>query len=598
MKRFTMFLSMFAMAAAIVSCENADIDDIGASSDSSLEGNAYLTLTVAATTTRADAVADGDDTPADATLGENTISTVRILAFDTTMNLLAAYNSEESKGNSDWVTDDNDDKTWNFEVPESSRYFLVVANENAAITNLISSITTTANHSWSTVYSMLQTGLELSTTSSINPVDYTNGVQYDGDISTSFTMVNEGTYVSSSTNTVLVTANDFPLSTKSSNPSTMSVIVDRLASKFTCDASSLTVDDNEYASYVGVRLNATNRKGSVYSPITVMTQNLYDYRVDPNMEVGTDVADLLANFNWLDNDAGKSNSESADIVAKYFTEFNTSSTGPEYVVENTAAPNTMDYNNLTQAVVCIAYVPDYTTVISGVTNNNGEAEYTYLTAKAAAGTTWYTMHTSVALGGTKYFTFDGIQEFYKYLIAIDDTDNEDDMDCQDLADLMDYQLAYILSEAGETTATWETVSQTTLEGIANLGYIAATAGNYSGSNTDLTDENAYAVMFYKDGLNYYDVFIQHDSTIDPNTTGRWGMVRNNLYSLTVSSVSAPGLPYIPDPTDPAITDPANPDPTNPEPADTENGYLSVTITMNPWTTWVQDTTLGNTDSAN
>ena len=63
--------------------------------------------------------------------------------------------------------------------------------------------------------------------------------------------------------------------------------------------------------------------------------------------------------------------------------------------------------------------------------------------------------------------------------------------------------------------------------------------------------------------------------------GKYGVVRNNWYTLTINSVKQPGTPWIPDTTDP--TDPEKPG----ENDDAAAAYLSVSITINPWTTWSQ-----------
>ena len=51
--------------------------------------------------------------------------------------------------------------------------------------------------------------------------------------------------------------------------------------------------------------------------------------------------------------------------------------------------------------------------------------------------------------------------------------------------------------------------------------------------------------------------------------------------MTINSVKQPGTPWIPDKTDP--TKPTNPG----EDDDDKEAYLSVNITVNPWTTWSQ-----------
>lgn len=93
-----------------------------------------------------------------------------------------------------------------------------------------------------------------------------------------------------------------------------------------------------------------------------------------------------------------------------------------------------------------------------------------------------------------------------------------------------------------------------------------------------------AVRYYHSSVCYYDVLIRHDQAITTKMAlGRYGVVRNNWYHLELQSVSGPGTPWIPDPSDP--------DPTNPTPPDTDDdeadAYLSVQITINPWTFWTQ-----------
>lgn len=76
--------------------------------------------------------------------------------------------------------------------------------------------------------------------------------------------------------------------------------------------------------------------------------------------------------------------------------------------------------------------------------------------------------------------------------------------------------------------------------------------------------------------------IRHDDAITGTMAlGKYGVVRNNWYTLTINSVKQPGTPWIPDNTDP--TDPENPGGDD----DDAEAYLSVSITINPWTTWSQ-----------
>lgn len=116
-----------------------------------------------------------------------------------------------------------------------------------------------------------------------------------------------------------------------------------------------------------------------------------------------------------------------------------------------------------------------------------------------------------------------------------------------------------------------------------------------------TDAQAAAVLlafsnsirFYKDGVCYYTSLIRHfDDKETPLTDGgvsdegeydeykhlgRYGVVRNNWYQLTVKSVSGPGEPDIP-----VIPD---------EPADARESYINCEINILSWAVREQDVVL-------
>lgn len=72
--------------------------------------------------------------------------------------------------------------------------------------------------------------------------------------------------------------------------------------------------------------------------------------------------------------------------------------------------------------------------------------------------------------------------------------------------------------------------------------------------------------------------------------GKYGVVRNNHYTINFKEIKAPGLPFIPDPTDPDIIDKGNPDVNDKD--EDSNAYISVTISIQPWTLWTQDVVIG------
>lgn len=87
----------------------------------------------------------------------------------------------------------------------------------------------------------------------------------------------------------------------------------------------------------------------------------------------------------------------------------------------------------------------------------------------------------------------------------------------------------------------------------------------------------YGLKFYQGGMSYYLIPIRHFTDAQQpklNAYGRYGVVRNHLYKINITSVLAPGSPEIP-----SIDD---------TPADLMPTYISSNITVLPWTQVQQD----------
>lgn len=100
------------------------------------------------------------------------------------------------------------------------------------------------------------------------------------------------------------------------------------------------------------------------------------------------------------------------------------------------------------------------------------------------------------------------------------------------------------------------------------------------NNPDIVQD--LGVEYFKEGTCYYSILIRHDDAVTGTMElGKYGVVRNNWYTLTINTVKQPGTPWIPDPTNPI-------DPTDPgEDNDEAEAFLAVGITVNAWTTWSQ-----------
>jgi len=89
------------------------------------------------------------------------------------------------------------------------------------------------------------------------------------------------------------------------------------------------------------------------------------------------------------------------------------------------------------------------------------------------------------------------------------------------------------------------------------------------------------IRWYQDGLCYYYYEMRHDNeTTTDMSFGKYGVVRNNWYSLTLNSVSGPGTPWYPD-----IENPGSGDPDPKDEIDETAGYLGITVTPTPWVIW-------------
>ena len=122
--------------------------------------------------------------------------------------------------------------------------------------------------------------------------------------------------------------------------------------------------------------------------------------------------------------------------------------------------------------------------------------------------------------------------------------------------------------------------------------------NYDELNTKLGLDNTPGIKTYKNGECYYIARIKHFNELthwesgDPtykNTTlteaqsnekflGRYGVLRNNWYELTVSKVSAPGYPDVPE------VKPETPD-------DEDTKYINVEVKILDWAKRTQDVQL-------
>ena len=108
----------------------------------------------------------------------------------------------------------------------------------------------------------------------------------------------------------------------------------------------------------------------------------------------------------------------------------------------------------------------------------------------------------------------------------------------------------------------------------------------SGASLDAFHSSMGRIQKYDKGVCYYEIFVRHftdeeggyapadgtpwvkEGEYTQAQLGRYGVVRNNWYTVTINSIKEPGEPTIPD-------DPE-------EPVDTETAYINCSIEISAW----------------
>lgn len=333
------------------------------------------------------------------------------------------------------------------------------------------------------------------------------------------------------------------------------VNVDRLACKVTVTKDpSITAPTGASFTFSGWELSVTNKSVRLYSDLVDYPNKTTGavYRKDKNYTeaelniINTNTSTLRAAFDYLKN---------IDKSTDDMPEVNRASATSAYCLENTMDAKAQKLGFTTKVVIKAKYTP------KDITAN-----------------------TSYFSWGGKFYTLDALKtEYTKTSSGGLKTD-----------------LPIFLHKAGLMA---DDVFNGTDQTAKDNAVAALTADKFT-AKTGIIGRFC-AVRYYHESVCYYDVLIRHDKNITQKMAlGRYGVVRNNWYAISLQSVTGPGTPWIPDPSDPGptptppgTTDPApDPDdPHNPTPPgvddDDNDAYLSVQITINPWTYWTQEAEL-------
>lgn len=564
MKMKSVLVSMLALAAVFSSCSK-DGETPGQGGPGAITGDTYLSVALGGSRSARTYAAN----TAAGTVAESTVKSGYILTFNAQRQKLAATPLDVTK---DIVLDPANQtlpgqpsgNTGNIsagdaiKVSDATKYVMIVLNPTPALEKTLKTATSFAE-------------LKDKALSDVTDVVAAK----DG-----FPMINQGVFDGTNADEGLIEcsgnlftkdnmgASSTPQEAAKAKP--VSVVVVRLVAKVglstpmqevsTISSPNAIVleDEAENAAIFldGWLPNTTNKSYLPYSPLVYDAQNnpgkdlSIAYRQDNNYPLSP-----ATDFDWLKNATPPS-------------AWNTKS-DPVYVVENTMSVAGQKVINTTKLVLKARFFPEDFKDASDASRSE----------------TWFVFSSDSVGTHTELISYKDMANLLKGT-ASGSISADDVKMIQNLMGEIAKKASYVKTgtQEGDYDALYSdlSASATPKNPLDKIGYVAATVRDMS----DLTDyPGAYMQIYYK-GICYYDILIKHNSNIkDKLVEGKWGVVRNNWYTLKIDKISKRGTPFIPDPTDPDIVDPSNPDENTPN--EGTDAYLSVTVTVADWTTWEQ-----------
>lgn len=549
MKMIRQLLMMTFAVLAFGACSNDDVLSDGGDGGGGVDpnGESWVSLALArpvgGTRSLHDPNQDNGDAP------ESVMNSVRTIFFNDANLVTKDYTLVGTEQGAAGAAGDA------FKVPSSSTKVLVIVNPTA-------------------------TNLQQTPFNNDTPLATVNAAIEELDVTTTVANLTGGT--SSAGNFMMTNARgDLETITlhstaEAAKASPTALYVDRVVSKVRVYVNLISDNTNVTVENPGWVLNVTNKKffpmsqrlkTTVNTPTPFDRYGLGSYRIDPNYGASINTNPIYT----IDG----TDTENADYIANYHYYPSTATPAPsvwnattnitsdaEYCLENTQAAEGNYHAYTTQVLLKANFYPTlfYLPGDGGSpTGTNSDAENDWL----AIGTNgFYTLETIVLWIqeelAKKYYHakpsefITSITTAYNAFIA---GIGQTPVDIELVPDVG-------LSESDAITKAAEVAvlfNDATLKAAIKANG-AARVGN---------------VSYYKAGLSYYKIMIKHDDSPDyVNALGEFGVVRNSVYDIEVSKFNNPGYPFIPEP------DPGVPDETN-------EGYLSIKIDINPWTWYRQ-----------
>lgn len=548
MKRHSLLaVAMSALLAA--GCSSDDIvNNEGNGNNNGATGNAYISLSVQLPTTTS---TRATDTFEDGAANEYAVKDMTVLVFNANNDFETCYTTENGSMElpSGWTKDD--DNTNNITTKATTQALKVTDGEKHVVVVL--------NNNKKYDFSHITKLSDLKTITS----DNCTGDKFIGGFSSSttgFYMTTSPYYNGNTSTPKIIDYATVTPTTQINNPGRATVYVERLAAKVSL-SEDLTnkvytvaggTAANSTAVFQNWALDVTNKTSYLFRHVNDSWINTQDNRnkftdnTNPNNRIrfaeDTNFGDDQQNsassenpkpvksglFDYIGEDAGETAGLSAITNA-------VTTSAAAYCFENTFDENNMRQDRTTRVIFKAKYTPAGFTTSNNPTGN----WYTIGSSATPLTETQFIARVNAALVSTGLKAGNSsIQEFNKTMV--------DRLSCTD-------------RKLTTTVLGWTHASATT--------------------DLQKLNDALGSIQVYKGGICYYIGRIRHFDDSEANWTmsgdnyaasslGRYGIVRNNWYKLTVNKVSQPGSPFVPQ--------------TTTELDDVNNYYIDCDVNIEPW----------------
>ena len=561
----SILVSLLAIAA-LASCSTDEADSIVQNPDLDV---AYMSLRITLPTQKPGTRAVAGSSEEKGPVGEEgTVNSLYIIAFDSQKRLVhhAKKNPVTILGSGDLSlqASGNQGTTDAIMVSASTEYLLVIVNPGTAMKARLGNLAAGAS------YDDINVAINLALASGSKPETLVGEIADPAVAGAGFTMINAGSYDKSGdkwNEGCLLYVKDNVISVDGA------AIKDETAAKEeaekTANRASLQIE--RLAAKVEVAVKSGGPEvlpaGATFE-FTGWTLDYYNSTFYPFAEKSTTKATHATVFyennfyttdpNFKSPDHRVGITKNALVNREPIVTWKLASTTPaptaEYCIENTMADADQKFGAATRVVIKAKYAPkDYT-----------------------LGNDWF------SFAGVNYKQLSDLQTAYSNAKSAIDAKaaelklaGESESEAAANAKLFYPEEALFMTACENFLDAVEAALSTTIADFASLAQDTH-LDNISDGGEIVKIEKC--IKWYPKSVNYYYYEIRHDNTDDEYMYfGKYGVVRNNWYNLTLNKVNGSGTPWYPN------EGPEDPDPE--DPIDEKPGFLAFDIEVAPWVYW-------------